>query len=94
MSVYQSATGRSLIAETNSDIKFLKSELRQANAMGAAYGMSKDAIDGMKAGLREKISLRQKAVEKMTSARAEYEKEKRAEEVRKIKAKRLNGRWM
>lgn len=94
MHAYQVVTGRSLIADTNNEIKFLKRELREANAMGTSYGMSKDAIGGMKAGLKEKISLREKALDAMTSSRSEYEKYKREAQIGNAKSKRRGGRYM
>lgn len=94
MYVHQDVTGRSLIADTRKDIDFLKRELRDANQVGKSYGMSQASIDGMKAGIREKISLQEKAVAAMESARSEYEKYKRQASSSNAKAKRRGGRWM
>lgn len=94
MYVHQDVTGRSLIADTRKDIDFLKRELRDANHVGKSYGMSQASIDGMKAGIREKISLQEKAVAAMESARSEYEKYKRQASSGNAKAKRRGGRWM
>lgn len=94
MYVHQDVTGRSLIADTRKDIDFLKRELRDANQVGKSYGMSQASIDGMKAGIREKISLQEKAVAAMESARSEYEKYKRQASSGNAKAKRRGGRWM
>lgn len=57
MYVHQDVTGRSLIADTRRDIDALKRDLREASQMGKSYGMSQASIDGMKAAMREKISL-------------------------------------
>lgn len=94
MYVHQDVTGRSLIADTRKDIDFMKRELREANQMGKAYGMSQAAIDGMKAGIRERISLQEKAVTAMEGARAEYEKFKRQATAGNAKAQRRGGKWM
>lgn len=94
MYIHQDVTGRSLIADTRKDIDFLKRELRDANQVGKSYGMSQASIDGMKAGIREKISLQEKAVAAMESARSEYEKYKRQASSGNAKAKRRGGRWM
>lgn len=94
MYVHQDVTGRSLIADTRRDIDSMKRELREANQMGKSYGMSKAAIDGMKAGIRERISLQEKAVTAMEGARAEYEKFKRQAAAGNAKAQRRGGKWM
>ena len=94
MYVHQDVTGRSLIADTRKDIDALKRDLREANQMGKSYGMSQASIDGMKAAIREKISLQEKAVAAMENARSEYEKYKRQASVGNTKAKRRGGKWM
>lgn len=94
MYVHQDVTGRSLIADTRKDIDALKRDLREANQMGKSYGMSQASIDGMKAAIREKISLQEKAVTAMESARSEYEKYKRQAAAGNAKAKQRGGRWM
>lgn len=94
MYVHQDVTGRSLIADTRRDIDSMKRELREANQMGKSYGVSKAAIDGMKAGIRERISLQEKAVTAMEGARAEYEKFKRQAAAGNAKAQRRGGKWM
>lgn len=94
MYVHQNVTGRSLIADTRKEIDSLKRGLREANQMGKSYGMSQDSISGMKAAMREKISLQEKAVAAMESARAEYEKYKRQSAIGNAKAKRRGGEWM
>lgn len=91
---YQSVTGKSLIAETRSEVEELKRAYKTANQDGKSYGMSQTAIDGMKAGIKEKIALRQKAIEIMTNARAEYEKYKKQADIGNAKAKKRKGRWM
>lgn len=62
--------------------------------LGKSYGMSQASIDGMKAAIREKISLQEKAVTAMESARSEYEKYKRQAAAGNAKAKQRGGRWM
>lgn len=94
MYVHQDVTGRSLIADTRKEIEFQKRELRQANQVGRSYGMTQNAIAGMKAGIREKIGVMEKAVSNMEAARAEYQKFKVQASVGNAKAKRLNGKWM
>lgn len=94
MYVHQDVTGRSLIADTRKEIEFQKRELRQANQVGRSYGMTQNAIEGMKAGIREKIGVMEKAVSNMEAARAEYQKFKVQASVGNAKAKRLNGKWM
>ena len=94
MYVHQDVTGRSLIADTRKDIEFLRSELRQANQMGRSYGMSQASIDGMKAGIREKIALQERAISAMESARSEYERFKRQASVGNERSRRRGGRWM
>lgn len=94
MYVHQDVTGRSLIADTRKDIDALKRDLREANQMGKSYGMSQASIDGMKAAIREKISLQEKAITAMESARSEYEKYKRQAVAGNAKAKQRGGRWM
>lgn len=94
MHAYKSATGQSLIAETNREITFLRGELREANAMGKSYGMSQNSINGMKAGIKEKIVIREKAVAKMQESRSEYERFASEARTGNAKAKRRGGRWM
>lgn len=101
MYVHQSATGRSLIAETRSEITSLKEYARevpqiakQQNAFYKSEVMSKDYVKGTVAAIKEKISIREKAVTVMESARTEYEKYKRQAAVGNAKAKRRGGKWM
>lgn len=94
MYVHQGVTGRSLIADTRKDIDAMKRELREANQMGKSYAMSQAAIDGMKAGIRERISLQEKAVTAMEGAWSEYEKFKRQAAAGNAKAQRRGGKWM
>lgn len=94
MYVHKDVTGRSLIADTQKEIEYQKRELRQANQVGKSYGMSQNAIDGMKAGMREKIGLMEKAVSAMESARAEYEKYSQQASAGNASGKRRGGRWM
>lgn len=94
MYVHKSVTGNSLIADTQREVDFLKSEYKNANAMGKSYGMSTDAIGGMKAGIKAKIEIQEKAIKAMQGARDEYEKYSRQASVGSAKAKRRGGRWM
>lgn len=55
--------------------------------MGKSYGMSQASIDGMKAALREKISLQNGRLLLWKGARAEYERYKRQAAGRKCKSK-------
>lgn len=48
----------------------------------------------MKAAIKEKIKLRQEAVNAMTSARYEYEKYSKESAVGNAKSKRRKGQWM
>lgn len=94
MYVYKDVTGRSLIADTRAEIEELQRAHRSANRDGASYGMTQPAIDGMKAAIKEKIKLRQEAVNAMTSARYEYEKYSKESAVGDAKSKRRKGQWM
>lgn len=94
MYVHQDVTGRSLIADTRKEIGFLKHELREANQVGKSYGMSQNAINGMKQGIKEKISMQEKAVKAMENSRSEYEKYKRQAITGNENAKRRKGKWM
>lgn len=94
MYVHKDVTGRSLISDTNNEISFLKSELRNANSMGKSYGMSKDAIDGMKAGIKEKISVMESAVSAMQGARGEYERYVREAGAGNYRSRSRGGNWM
>lgn len=94
MYVYQNVTGESLIAHTQSEINELKTAYKEAVDMGRSYGMSDDAIGGMRAGIKAKISLQEKAIAKMQNARAEYEKYKKQASVGNEKSKRRKGQWM
>ena len=99
---YQSGTGgRNLIADTRSEIKSLKESIKEVDTTAAFvnsfYGkgtMSKDTIAGTKAATREKIALREKAIEKMTASRSEYEKYKREAQIGNAKAKKRGGKYM
>ena len=94
MYVHQDVTGRSLIADTRKDVDYLKKEIKQANQVGASYGMSQASIDGMKAAMRDKVSLQEKAITAMEGARAEYEKYKKQAGAGNARAKRRGGMWM
>lgn len=92
MYVHNDVTGRSLIADTQDDINFLKEEYDNADDMGRSYGMSKDSINGMKRGIQYKIDLQTKALNAMKASKELYEKYKRAPgEIRK--RLRREGRW-
>lgn len=56
--------------------------------------MSQASIDGMKAAMRDKVSLQEKAITAMEGARAEYEKYKKQAGAGNARAKRRGGRWM
>ena len=94
MYMYKNATGRSLIGDTQSEIDELERAHRKANREGASYGIPQATIDGIKAGMKEKMRLRQEAIKVMTSARAEYEKYHKRATAGNEKAKRRNGKWM
>lgn len=94
MYVHQDVTGRSLIADTRKDVDYLKKEIKQANQVGASYGMSQASIYGMKAAMRDKVSLQEKAITAMEGARAEYEKYKKQAGAGNARAKRRGGMWM
>lgn len=94
MYVHKEVTGRSLIADTRNETDELRRALRTADADGKSYGMSIEAIKGMKQGLRDKISLREEAIERMTDARSSYEKYSKTASAGNEKAKKRKGRWM
>jgi len=94
MYVYQDVNGRSLIADTQRSVDFLKQEIRGADSMGRSYGMSKDAIGGMKQALKEKVELQERAISAMKEARPEYEKYMRGAAVGNERGRRSGGRWM
>ena len=94
MYVHEDVTGRSLISDTRKEMEELQRAYRSANRDGASYGMSQNAIEGMKAGIKEKIILHKKAIERMQSAKLEYEKYKKQAFAGKQKSKKKKGRWM
>lgn len=94
MYVHKDVTGRSLIADTQKEITELKRAYRSASVDGKSYGMSNEAIRGMKRGIQDKITLREMAVQKMTSARAEYDKYSKDAQKGAAKAKRNGGTWL
>lgn len=94
MYVHKDVTGRSLIADTREEMEYLQRAYRNARIDGSSYGMTKLAIDGMKAAIKEKIKLHQKAIDAMISARAEYEKYSKQAASGNVKAKRRKGHWM
>lgn len=93
MHVHQEVTGNSLIADTQREVQELERAYKNANRDGASFGMSKEAIAGMKTGINEKISLRRQAIEKMYEAKTEYERYRHQAQVGKQKAK-ANPSWM
>lgn len=94
MYVHEDVTGRSLIADTRKEIEMDRRALKEANSMGKSYGMSNDAIAGMKKGIQEKISLKEKAIDKMQSAKEQYEKYKKQAFIGSEKSRRRKGSWM
>lgn len=101
MYVYQDTMGRSIIAETRSEIASLREYAKeipqlakQQNAFYKSEVMSKDYVKGTVEAIKEKISIREKAVTAMEAARSEYEKYKRQAAAGNAKAKRRGGRWM
>lgn len=94
MYVHKDVTGRSLIADTRAEMEELQRAHRTANRDGKSYGMSQQAIDGMKAAIKEKIDLHQRAIKKMEAARNEYEKYSKQASIGNQKSKRRKGKWM
>lgn len=94
MYVHEDVTGRSLVSDTRKEMEELKRAYRSANRDGASYGMSQTAIEGMKTAIKEKINLHQKAIERMQSAKPEYEKYKKQAFVGSEKSKKRKGKWM
>ena len=92
MWVHNDVTGRSLIADTQEDINFLKEEYRDADDMGKSYGMNQDQIDGMKKGIQDKIDLQTKALNAMKASRDQYERYKKAPGEARERLRR-EGRW-
>ena len=80
--------------DINKEITELKRAYRSASVDGKSYGMSNEAIRGMKRGIQDKITLREMAVQKMTSARAEYDKYSKDAQKGAAKAKRNGGTWL
>lgn len=94
MYVHKDVTGRSLIADTRAEMEELQRAYKTANRDGKSYGMTQQAINGMKAAIKEKIDLHQKAIKKMEAARNEYEKYSKQSATGNQKAKRRKGKWM
>ena len=94
MFVYEDVKGSSLIADTRRELEYDKSALKESKAMGRSYGMTDDEIGGMQKGIKEKIKAKEKAIQRMIDARAEYESYKNQASVGSAKAKRRGGRWM
>lgn len=94
MYVHKDVTGRSLIADTRAEMEELQRAHRTANRDGKSYGMSQQAIAGMKAAIKEKIDLHQRAIKKMEAARNEYEKYSKQASIGNQKSKRRKGKWM
>ena len=94
MFVYEDVKGSSLIADTRRELGYAKSVLKESKAMGRSYGMSDDEIGGMQKGIKEKIKAKEKAIQRMIDARAEYESYKNQASAGSAKAKRRGGRWM
>lgn len=94
MWVHNDVTGRSLVADTQEDINFLKEEYRNADDMGRSYGMNQDQINGMKKGIQEKIDLQTKALDAMKASKEQYEKYKRAPGEARDRLRRGGGWFM
>lgn len=94
MFVYEDVKGSSLIADTRRELEYDKSALKESKAMGRSYGMTDDEIGGMQKGIKEKIKAKEKAIQRMIDARAEYESYKNQASAGSAKAKRRGGRWM
>lgn len=97
MYVHKDVSGNSLIADTQKDVDFLKSEIDNADDMGASYGMSQDAINGMKKALQEKVELRESAIKRMQECKPEYDKYVNQARVGNAKAERMRKagkKWM
>lgn len=94
MFVYEDVKGSSLIADTRRELGYDKSVLKESKAMGRSYGMTDDQIGGMQKGIKEKIKAKEKAIQRMIDARAEYESYKNQASAGSAKAKRRGGRWM
>ena len=94
MFVYEDVKGSSLIADTRRELEYDKAALKESVSMGRSYGMTSDEIGGMQKGIKEKIKAKEKAIQRMISARAEYENYKNQATVVNIKSARRKGQWM
>lgn len=104
MIAMKDATGTNIIAEQKNHIKFLQEEVRNANGVYADLARfnnwsEKETLDranGHIAGLKEQIRKSKKAIQMLESSetRSEYEKFRKEQKIRDIKAKKRKGRWM
>ena len=92
MGVYKDATGRSLVADLKNEIAELRRAHKENGALAASYGLSRDTTRGIADGIREKISVRMRAVSAMESARSEYEEN--TAKTRRRNAKNKGRKWM
>ena len=56
--------------------------------------MTDDEIGGMQKGIKEKIKAKEKAIQRMIDARAEYESYKNQATAGNAKSARRKGQWM
>ena len=94
MFVYEDVKGSSLIADTRRELDYDKAALKESKAMGRSYGMTDDEIGGMQKGIKEKIKAKEKAIQRMIDARAEYELYKNQATAGNAKSARRKGQWM
>lgn len=94
MFVYEDVKGSSLISDTMRELDYDKSALKESVAMGRSYGMTTDEIGGMQKGIKEKIKAKEQAIQRMISARKEYEKYKNQATAGNAKSERRKGQWM
>lgn len=94
MNSYQTYSGRSPIASAHKEIEALKRSLKEQDEIGTSYGASKDYVDGVKKGIKEKIKKNEKALNIMMGLKDEYAQYQKNMQVIDARAKRLKGRWM
>ncbi len=97
MRVHKEVKGTSLIADLNKEVTNLKKNLRENNAVGKSYGLNEAIIKGIGDGIKVNIQRRERAIQNLMGAKAEYEKEVKQEQSRQRKAQRMREKgikWM
>jgi hypothetical protein len=88
MRVYKEMTGKSMVADLQSEIDYTKQVVKENRDVGKAYGASEEVIQGIGDANKATLERMNKAMDKLKSLRSDYESQVKREKQREARAKR------